>query len=128
VVQRDDDAIIRTWRSKRGLPELRNGRTSGFIGWANRLDDKVDRHIPIFDPADTRVPMRAADLWRELFRPPLLIVSVVWIICSLAASIYLVPFGTLITLAGFAPLILSAKARVRQRKVEQMRHDLEASG
>jgi Flp pilus assembly protein TadB len=96
---------------------------AGFVGWANRLDERVGAVRKL----DTHVPMRAGDLWREMVRWPVLPGSIAALVAFVVLLATLPTGSSVLGLVATQPVMLWARSRVRRRRIDEMRAEL-ASG
>jgi hypothetical protein len=125
--RQEDAALLAAWYEAHpaGLWRGQDGR-GGFIGWANRLDERVASRGILMSPRAEVIPIGQREVYRESFR----LVATWRFLLVLAVTI---AAAVLISPSIAAPVIgvylgSHAAARIRSRRREAMRAELTALG
>jgi hypothetical protein len=125
----DYDDALRAWQQRQPLPPLRGeDGGGGFIGWANRLDLRVNaRFGGQLITRERQIPIRGREVWRETFRRPLLYWTLLWLAFTIAVLLTDVPFGGVPGVMLFMLTVFKAQSNARHHRAAELRHEGEES-
>jgi len=122
-----DEALIADWHEAHPVAPWRgqDGR-GGFVGWANRLDERVARSGHLMSPRSEVIPIKPGELLRESVRVLKDWRVLLAVIIGLALAVAISP-ALGVPIVGVVVFSRGA-GRIRSRKREAMRAELATLG
>lgn len=119
----EDEALLAEWRRLHPTqPWKGQDGKGGFVGWANRLDERVAHRGFLMSPRSEAIPLTPDEVWLEAFQ---LLKNWRVLTAVIAGVIVALILAPVLIVAVIAPLFANAAARVRKRKRAAMRAKLD---